>query len=98
MPDGFTVDGGGHTITAHDVSATVPFIGAVVTNAGTSMHLRNLTIRGTGFANVTCELLTGIYFVEAGGTVANVTVDDITRNNSCVSGNGLRVNAVAPAP
>ena len=96
MPDGFTVDGGGHTITAHDVSATVSFIGAVVTNAGTSMHLRNLTVRGTGFPNITCDLLAGIQFADADGSVSNVTVLDITRNNSCVSGNGLRVNAVAP--
>ena len=49
VPDGFTVDGAGHKITAHD-GRTVPFMGAVVTNAGTSMHLRNLTIQGTGFA------------------------------------------------
>ena len=98
MPDGFTVDGAGHTITAHDVSATVSFIGAVVTNAGTSMHLRNLTVRGTGFPNVTCDLLAGIQFADADGSVSNVTVLDITRNNSCVSGNGLRVNAVVGRP
>ena len=96
MPDGFTVDGAGHTITAHDVSDTVPFIGAVVTNAGTSMHLSNLTIQGTDFPNITCDLLAGIQFLDADGSVSNVTVLDITRNNSCVAGNGMRVNATAP--
>ena len=96
VPDGFTVDGDGHTITAHDESPTVSFIGAVVTNAGTSMHLRNLTIQGIGFPNVTCDLLAGIQFADAEGSVTDVTVLDITRNNSCVSGNGMRVNAIAP--
>ena len=93
VPDGFTVDGAGFTITAHDPSATVSFIGAVVTNAGTSMHLRNLTIQGAGFPNITCDLLAGIQFLDAGGSVSDVRVLDITRGNSCVSGNGLRVNA-----
>src|SRR5689334_6499405 len=46
VPDGVTVDGGGHTITAHDVTPA-SFVGAVVTNAGTSMNIQNLTIMGT---------------------------------------------------
>ena len=96
VPEGFTIDGQDHTITAHDASATVSFIGAVVTNAGTSMNLLNLTIQGTGFPNVTCDLLAGIQFADAGGTVTDVRVLDITRGNSCVSGNGMRVNAIAP--
>jgi hypothetical protein len=47
VPNGVTVDGGGHTITAHDITGIHnSFVGAVVTNAtgATSMTLQNLTI------------------------------------------------------
>jgi hypothetical protein len=93
VSDGFTVDGDGFTITAHDESATVFFVGAVVTNAGASMHVSNLTIEGTGFAGCS-GILTGIFFVNAGGSVSNVTVAGMTANNGCQRGLGIRANAL----
>src|SRR3954447_9879169 len=44
IPDGFTLDGAQHTIIAHDPQGSF-FVGAVVTNNGTSMNLKNLTVQ-----------------------------------------------------
>lgn len=76
VADGQTVDGAGHTITAHDPPGG-NFTGAVLTNAagGTSMNVRNLTIRGTGFATDCGVQLFALWFSDAGGTVTNVTVE-----------------------
>ena len=93
VPDGFTVDGAGFTITAHDASPTVLFEGAVVTNGGTSMNVSNLTIQGTGFAGCS-GILTGIFFVNASGSVSDVVVEGITANNGCQRGLGIRANAL----
>ena len=50
VPNGWTVEGGGHVITATD-PVGVSFHGGVVTNAAgaTSMHVNNVTIRAVGF-------------------------------------------------
>ncbi len=74
VPDGFTLDGANHTITAHDKSPTEPFKGAVVSNAGVSMHLANVTVRGTDFATNCGGILTGVFFDDADGSVSNVTI------------------------
>jgi hypothetical protein len=98
VPDGFTIDGAFHTITAHDGAA--PFKGAVVTNdpAATSMHLANLTIRGTGFA-VSCPgTLFGVFFNDVDGSVDNVTVQNITQHSGCILGIAMRVNALNGTP
>jgi hypothetical protein len=97
VDDGWTVDGGGHTITAHDDGVT-PFPGPVLTNAvgATSMHVANLTIRGTGFSICASpDQLSGIRFHDASGTVSNVNVLDITLHSGCVQGHGIWVRAVA---
>ena len=94
VPDGFTVDGAGFTITAHDTSPTVLFEGAVVTNGGTSMNVSNVTVQGTGFAGCS-GILTGIFFVNASGSVSDVVVDGITANNGCQRGRGIVANALA---
>jgi hypothetical protein len=41
IPNGVTLNGAGHTITAHDA---IPgsFVGSVLTDAGTSMNIENL--------------------------------------------------------
>jgi hypothetical protein len=97
VPDGVTVDGNGHTITAHD-PPNGNFSGAVLTNdpSGSSMHIEDLTIRGTGFA-VAClgQQLIGIFFNNASGSVSDVQVEDITQHSGCQLGLGIRANAVA---
>ena len=93
IPDGVTLNGAGHTITAHDPTGG-NFSGAVLTNAGTSMMIENLTIKGTGFAT-DCGVagLYGIFFNNASGSVSGVTVQDITQHSGCPLGWSLRANA-----
>ena len=97
VPNGVTVDGGGHTITAHDPPSG-NFSGAVLTNdpTGHSMAIQNLTIKGTGFA-VAClgQQLMGLFFNDASGSVNHVQVEDITQHSGCPLGQGIRANAVA---
>jgi Putative Ig domain len=99
VPDGFTVDGAGHTITAHDPGPGVPFDGGVLTNdpTGHSMNIEALTIKGTSFAEDGCAapILNGIFFNDAGGSVSNVVVQDITIHTGCGTGIGIRANATA---
>jgi hypothetical protein len=94
VPGGETVDGGGHTITAHDPSGG-NFSGAVLTNTGSSMQIQNLTIEGTGFA-IDCGVsqLMGIFFLNATGSLSNVTVKNITQHSGCPLGQAIRANSV----
>ena len=94
IPDGVTLNGAGFTITAHDVTDG-SFNGAVVSNAGTSMNVENLTIMGTGFTQTqpvgSCgrAALYGIFFNGAGGSVTNVTVTGITEGSNCQVGRAI---------
>jgi hypothetical protein len=99
VPNGFTVDGAGHTITAHD---TTPgsFNGAVLTNPAPiqfeEMHVQNLTIKGTGFVSPPAcgrATLDGILFAAAFGSVSNVTVLGITENSGCQVGSAIVASA-----
>ncbi len=105
VPDGFTIDGAGFTITATDPPGA-EWTGAIVTNAGTSMNIRNLTVTGPqgGFnPSTNCgNVVYGIRFDDAGGTVTNVTVDHIFQQQTgafaaCQTGRAIRAdNATAP--
>jgi uncharacterized repeat protein (TIGR01451 family) len=89
IPDGVTLNGAGHTITAEG-----NFTGAVVTNAGAVMSIQDLTIQGTNFpSNICSGSLTGVLFTNARGSVSNVTVRGMTRHNGCQEGIGIWVNA-----
>jgi Putative Ig domain len=96
VPDGLTVNGAEHTITARD---TTPgsFDGGVVTSAGTSMNIENLTIMGTGFtSSAPCRgTLNGLFFNGAGGSVTNVTVTGITENSACQVGRAIMATGTA---
>ena len=100
IPDGVTLNGAGHTITAHDVTPG-SFNGAVLSNAGTSMNIEDLTIMGTGFTQTlppgscTRATLNGIWFNGAGGSVTNVTVTGITENSNCQVGRAIVANGTA---
>ena len=98
IPDGVTLNGAGHTITAHDVTPA-SFDGAVLSNAGTSMNVEDLTIIGTGFTMPpgVCSrtTLNGIWFNGAGGSVINVTVTGITENSNCQVGRAIVANGTA---
>ena len=103
VPDGYTVEGGGHMITATDPDASTSFNGGVVTNAPGAhlMHVNNVIIQAVGFAFHGCAFSSrrpqlvqvGLLFDDADGTATDVTVRDITQHSGCQTGNGIRANA-----
>ena len=97
IPDGYTLDGAGHTITAVDPSGG-HFLGAVVKNAGATAHVKKLTVTASGLANVcdpgspTDTRLRGILFDGASGSITHNTVVDINQGASgCQEGNAIEV-------
>ncbi len=98
VPDGLEIDGADHTITAHDPGPGIPFSRAVLTNdpTGHSMTIENLTVLGTGFAvNCSGQILTGIFFNDARGSLSDVVVQGITQDSGCPLRLGIRANATA---
>jgi hypothetical protein len=94
VPDGFTLDGQGHTITGVDPSGD-HFRGAVIKNGGDDAHVRDLTVTVAGLVN-TCDggsdRLRGILFEEASGSITNNTVIGINQGASgCQEGNAIEV-------
>lgn len=97
VPDGFTLDGADHTITAVD-PAGGHFLGAVVRNAGTVAHVTKVTITAMNLANV-CDpaypidnRLRGILFDDAHGSIVNTTVTGVRQGLSgCQEGNAIEV-------
>jgi Putative Ig domain len=97
VPDGQTVNGAGHTITPHD-PAGGNFTGSVLINAGTSMNIENVTVKGGVFATNCGTGLKGIFFNDASGAVSGVHVLDITQHNGCAgTGLGIRANGLTAA-
>ena len=94
VPNGFTLDGAGNTITAEDPPLG-HFLGAVVMNAGSTANVTNVTVTASGLANVCDEgadRLRGILFDGASGSITNNTVDNINQGLSgCQEGNGIEV-------
>jgi hypothetical protein len=85
-------------MTAHDPMPGVAFMGSVLTNAGTSMNVENLTVKGTGFPTTDCGSgLKGIFFNDAGGFLTSVNVENITQHNGCQLGQAVRANGVTAA-
>lgn len=97
IPDGMTLNGDGHTITAVDPSGG-HLLGAVVKNAGSTAHVTNLTVTASGLTNV-CDgstpvdnRLRGILFAGVGGSITNNTVHNINQGASgCQEGNAIEV-------
>jgi hypothetical protein len=97
VPAGHTLNGGGHTITAHDPMGG-NFMGAVLTNGGTAMTIENLTILGKGFATDCATGLLGIFFNDGGGSLTAVNVENITQHNGCAkTGTAIRANGIMAA-
>ena len=94
IPDGFTLDGRGRTITAVDPTGG-HFLGAVVLNGGSSANVKNLTVTVSGLANVCdggADRLRGIMFDGASGSITKNTVIGINQGPSgCQEGNGIEV-------
>lgn len=94
IPNGYTLEGAGHTITAADPS-NGHFLGAVVMNGGATAHVTNLSITTSTLANV-CDIganrLRGILFEGASGEILGNTVTNINQGQSgCQEGNAIEV-------
>ncbi len=81
VDDGFTLDGGGHTITVVDPAGD-HFRGAVVENAGRSASVRDLRIAARDLADV-CDdgddRLAGIRLTDATGVVADNVIGGLVQ-------------------
>jgi hypothetical protein len=97
-----TVDGANHTISATDAGGA-QWNGGILTNAsaGQTMNVQNLTITGpaAGFqlCTISTNVLYGIFFDDASGSVNNVTIDHIFQFQngafgSCQTGRAIRAN------
>jgi hypothetical protein len=94
IPDGFTLDGKDHTMTATDPPSG-HFIGAVIKNQGSIAHVKNLKIATDDLANV-CDAggdrLRGIMFEGASGSIIHNTILNLNQPSSgCQEGNGIEV-------
>ncbi|MFY9300811.1 MAG: right-handed parallel beta-helix repeat-containing protein [Candidatus Nitrosotenuis sp.] len=94
VPDGFTLDGQQHTITAVD-PAGGHFVGAVVKNQGATAYVKNINIATSGLANV-CDggndRLRGIMFEGASGSILHNTILGLNQAGSgCQEGNAIEV-------
>ncbi|QLH09288.1 hypothetical protein DSQ19_07225 [Candidatus Nitrosotenuis sp. DW1] len=94
IPNGFTLDGKRHTITAVDPLGG-HFVGAVVKNQGTVAHVTKLNIATSGLANV-CDAgddrLRGIMFEGASGSIMHNTILSLNQAASgCQEGNAIEV-------
>jgi len=101
VPDGFLLNGDGHTITAVDPPGG-HFQGAVVQNAGATATVRELTITVSDLADVCDEIgnrLTGILFVGASGNIRENHVLDLHQGDStCDEGVGIEVANFVDSP
>ncbi len=100
IPNGFTLDGQGNTITGVDPLAG-HFTGGVVQNGGAVAHVRRLAVTVSGLANV-CDAgaarLRGILFDDAGGSIQNTSVVNINQGPSgCQEGNAIEVRNFSSA-
>lgn len=109
VPNGDTLDGAGHTITAVD-PAGGHFLGAVLTNAGpgAGITIEDVTVTARGLTN-TCDdganRLRGILLDGVGGTIDHVAVTGVRQGLSgCQEGNAIEArnfdaagNAASPS-
>ena len=94
IPDGFTLDGRGHRITATDPAGD-HFRGAIVRNAGARARVRNLQLNAEGLADRCdggADGLRGILFDGASGTIEQSVVSDLNQGESgCQEGQAIEV-------
>jgi hypothetical protein len=98
VPNGFTLDGAGHTITAVDPSGD-HFRGGIVQNGGAIANVTNLNITASGLADL-CDAggdrLRGILFDGASGSITNNQISGVNQNqgvvaSGCQEGNSIEV-------
>jgi hypothetical protein len=101
VPDGFTLNGAGHTVTAVD-PAGGHFKGGVVQNGGAAANVVNTRITADGLSNVCdggVDRLRGILFDGASGRIVNNEVTGINQGSSgCQEGNAIEVRNLGASP
>ena len=94
VPNGFTFDGAGHTVTAVD-PAGGHFVGAVIRNAGSNASIINLGVTARNLSNI-CDAgtdrLRGIMLEGASGMISGNNVHGVRQGLSgCQEGNAIEV-------
>ena len=94
IPDGMTLDGDNHTITAVDPTGG-HFTGAIIQNDGTTASVKNVVLTTDSLANV-CDAgsdrLRGIMFEGASGSITHNEVLELNQGASgCQEGNAIEV-------
>jgi len=96
IPDGETLDGGGHTIYAVDGTGK-SFSGGVVVARGGAASVVNTGISAislTGECHTGAERLRGIYFEDAVGEIRRNVIDNVNQGSSgCGEGNAIEVRS-----
>jgi len=93
VPDGFTLNGQGHAITAVE-PVSGPFAGGVIENDGATAHVTRLVVNTDSLAvcGAGDARLRGIMFDDASGSITHNTVQNINRGASgCQEGNAIEV-------
>jgi len=97
VPDGFTLDGDGHTITAVDPSGG-HFVGGVVENGGSVANVTDVEITAADLGEVCdagADRLRGILFDGAGGSITDTNVHGVRQGPSgCQEGNAIEVRNI----
>lgn len=96
VPDGWTLDGDGHAIIGTETPSTA-FTGAILQNAGAVMKLVDLTVTTNKAVwdnpskNSGGDLV-GVRFLNASGSLADVTIDGVSHGNGVQEGKALLVD------
>ena len=98
VPNGFTFDGAGHTITA--INTTTNAFGPVIRNGGVQMNVTNLNLdaqiaAGTRLSGTRQDRLAGILFHNGGGNVTDTTVSNVRRSGDLLGQEGYGVHVLA---
>lgn len=102
IPDGWTIDGDGNTLTAVEDATSPNFPGPIIVSAtGTeagpaTLHVSDLTINTTFSGANSGGLLAGIRFNQAGGSVTDVEITGVTHGNGVQEGIALYVRNKKP--
>ena len=97
VPNEWTIDGAGHTLTAHEDAARPNFQGPIVTSATgdaagpAELNLTNLDITTDFSGQNSGGTLAGVKFDRAGGSITDVTINGVTHGNGVQEGHALWV-------
>ncbi|MFN8007160.1 MAG: right-handed parallel beta-helix repeat-containing protein [Terriglobia bacterium] len=103
VPQGLTLDGAGHMITAVDPVGGGHFLGAVVRNAGTRANVVNLTIKAFNLQDTPCDFgaeafgedrLRGIFLYGASGLISNNRIIGLNQGPGSTCNEGTAILAL----